>query len=196
MARLARAPQSLTKAVHNMLATTHIQNPQCTYQPTTVTPWVAQPTIQAPTNLLTDTSSKGNLFATVNQWGLQPYIGTNPGNLGLGQGTVIRRTQQPQLNALRNNAINEWHVDLISFTLTHHPNTPEGHANHHAQCTTWHNATLTSKPDECHQYLLTLGMSLADSMECWSGEHRGHQQSTRPGICPGDNLPELEHDWH
>ena len=32
-------------------------------------------------------------------------------------------------------------------------------------------------------------------MECWSCGQRGHWQGTGPGICPGDSLPEPEHDW-
>ena len=120
----------------------------------------------------------------------------NPGNLGLGQGVVIGRTPQPQSNTLRNCLINEWHADLTSFALTHHPDTPEGHTNHHACCATWHTTNPTSKPDECCQYLLTPGTAPAGSMECWSCGQRGHQQGVGPGICPGDSLPEPEHDWH
>ena len=82
-----------------MLSTTHIRNPQCIYQPTTTTPAIAQPTIQPPTNPFMSTDSKGNLFVTADQCGSQPYIGMNPGNLGLGRGVTIGMAQQP--NTLR-----------------------------------------------------------------------------------------------
>ena len=101
-ASLARAPPSPTKVVWDMLSTTHIQNPQHVYQPTTTAPAIAQPTIQSPMNPFMCTGGRGNLFKTANQHGLQPYTRENTDNLGLGWGMAIRKAQQPQPNTLRN----------------------------------------------------------------------------------------------
>ena len=100
MARLTRAPLSPTKAICNMLSTTHIQNPQCTYQPATTTPAMTKPTLQLPTNPFMSTSGRGNLFPTKIQHGLLPYGKMNPGNLGLDQGTRTGRISQKQSNTL------------------------------------------------------------------------------------------------
>ena len=137
-ARLTRAQPSPTKVVHDMPSTTHIQSPQHTYQPATSATTIAWPMLHSPTNLFTGTGSKGNLFRTTSQHCIQPYMGMNPDNLGLGWGVVIGRTPQPQSNALRNHPINEQHKDLMSFALTpqhpratHQPPCPVHYVAHH-----------------------------------------------------------------
>ena len=108
----------------------------------------------------------------------------------------INRLTPISLNTLQNQPIDKCNADLISFAIQQHPDTAEGHTQHCLQCATWHMNNPTSKPDERHQYPLTLGTSPAGSLECWSCGQKGHCQGAGPGICPGDNLPKPEWDWH
>ena len=96
---------------------------------------------------------------------------------------------------LQNRPIDEHHADLLSFAIPQHPNTNEGCARHCAQCATWHMANPTTKPDECHPYLLTPGTAPIGSYKCWGCGQKGHRQDTGQGICPRDQLPEPERDW-
>ena len=193
-ARLARAPLSPTKAIREMLSTTCIQNPQHIYQLPIAQPAPAQTTVQPMMNPFVSTGGRGNLFAQPQQ--TIPYRGPSPGSLGIGQGASIGRPTSQTANMLLNHPINEHHTDLLSFAIPQHPNTDEGCTCHHTQCTAWHIANPTTKPDKCHLYPFTPGRAPIGSYKCWGCGQKGHCQDAGQDICPGDQLPETECNWH
>lgn len=82
--RLTRVPPSPIKAIQDMLSAMYLHTPQHKYQQT-------DPTAQLPSNPFANLRGRGNLFQSPTQQGTPPFQGMNPGSLGIGQGTGMRR---------------------------------------------------------------------------------------------------------